>query len=317
MLVLEQKSDGIALLRHRPAKPTIIAGGLFAAMAAVPALSGAEISGPRLLTTLGLAAVAGCLLWLGRPSVIRRQLPPEFQKNHLKGAVRIELGGTDSYQARLVRSDGSSLVLFERSEPAGVVNDVLAVASRFPLSVRPGWMLDDVAWAVLSQTASSARSRPGIEPIELETWPLERQRTAAYTSLWAGLFVLVVAIVMAMSPYRSGIAPSTLSVMLPLLTVVYVLAVGTWLVGLRERLTLKANAIERSRMWCGRPLGRPQRVEARVQAIFPVGPKTSSIRHVLVATDAGPLAFAVDPPAAERLAAADQQLRAAAGRAAE
>jgi hypothetical protein len=318
MLILEQNQGDWALLRRRPAKPAAIAGVLFGAMAALPAVSGAELSGARLVTTLGLGLVAISLIWLGRPSDLRLPLPAEFGKSRLPAAALIELVGSDSYQARLVRSDGSSLLLFERNEPAGVVRDVLALAGRYNLPVRPGWMLDEVAWAVLSQPASAGRAGRGLTaPIVAECWPLERQRTAAYTTLWAGLFILVVSIGMAASPYRSGITPSFLSVILPLLTVVYVLVLAAWLLGLRERLTFRASGLERLRFWFGRPLGRGKTVETRVHAVFPVGPKTAAIRHALVATDAGPLAYPVDLPAAERLAISDTEIGHTAGRAAE
>jgi hypothetical protein len=318
MLILDQNQEGLALLRRRPAKPSIIAGCLFGALACVPVVSGAEMSGTRVVTTAGLALVALCLIWLGRPSDIKKPLPAEFAKSRLPAAALIELGGSDSYQARLVRSDGSSLLLFERSEPAGVVHDVLALTNRYSLPVRPGWMLDDVAWAVLSQPSSAARAGRGLSaPIVTESWPLERQRTAAYTTLWAGLFILVVSIAMAVSPYRSGVTPSLLSVMLPLLTIVYVLLVGAWLLGLRQRVTFRATGLEQLRTWFKRPLGRVKTVEVKIHAVFPVGPKSASIRHALVVTEAGLLAYPVDIPVAEQLAFADHDIGRAAGRAAE
>jgi hypothetical protein len=316
-LILEQKQDGMALVRRRPAKPSIFAGLLFCAMAGVPAVSGVELTGVQLVTTLALALVGSSLIWLGRPSDLRTPLPAELAQRRVPGA-RIELGGAESYQARLVRSDGSSLLLFERGEPAGVVRDSLVLASHFGLSVRPGFLLDEVAWAALSQPAGSPRGGRGLSaPIVVECWPLQRQRTAAYTTLWAGLFVLVSSIIMAVSPYRSGIAPSFLSVLLPLLTVLYVLGVGLWLLGLRERLTFRATGIDRERLWFGRLIGAKNTVEARVLGVFPVGPELASIRHALVATDAGPLAYPVDQPVAERLAVAEHEFAHAAGRAAE
>jgi hypothetical protein len=318
MLVLEQNQDGMVLVRRRPAKPSVIAGVLFGALATVPMLSGAELSGPRLVTTLAMATVAGALIWLGRASDIRYALPSGLGKSRLPAPARIELSGGESYQARLLRSDGSSALLFERSEPTGVVRDVLELSARFSLPVRPGWGLDDVAWAVLSEPPGTSRADARLEPpVVAESWPLVRQRTAAFTSLWAGVFVLVVSIVLAVSPYRSGITPSFLSVVLPALAVVHALVVGAWLVGLRERLTLGSRRIECARLWFGRPLGRALTIDTTVNGVFSVGPTNTAVRHVLLATANGPLAFAVDPVVAEKLAFATHEIGPAAGRAAE
>jgi hypothetical protein len=317
MLILEQDKDGMVLVRLSPAKPSVIAGGLFGALATVPILSGTTLSGPRLVTTLALSTVAAALVWLGRPMRRKLPLPVELQKGRHTATTRIELGGSDSYQARLARGDGSSTLLFERNEPAGVIRDVLSLTARHSVSVRPAWGLTDVAWAVVAQLPSAGRERPLESPVVAECWPLQRQRTAAYTTLWAGLFVLVVAFIMAVSPYRSGITPSALSVLLPALTALYVLVVGLWLLGLRERLTLQSSGVERATFWFGRPLGQVKATPARVHAAFTVAPKSVSIRHVVVATGNGPLAFAVDPEVAEKLSVRDHEIGPAAGRAAE
>jgi hypothetical protein len=150
-----------------------------------------------------------------------------------------------------------------------------------------------------------------------EGWPLPRQRTTAFTTLWAGLFVLVVSILMALSPYRSGIAPSTLSVLLPLLSVIFVLVVGGWLAGYRERLSLGGSGVEREKRWFRRPLGRALAVQTPVFGVFTVHPKGASIRHVLLASGKGPLAYAIDPRAVEKLAVVEAEIGHAAGRAAE
>ena len=316
MLILEQSQDGMALVRRRPTKPSVIAGALFAGLGSIPLVSGVELSGPRLITTFGLYTVAAGLIFLGRPSALRQPLPPEFAKDRLPAAARIELGGLETYEARLVRSDASSVLLFERDEPAGVVRDVLALANRFSLPVRPAWGLDERAWTTLAEGPAGHGSRLG-PAVVTEGWPLQRQRTAAFTTLWGGMFIFVVSILMALSPYRSGIAPSALAVLLPLLTVVYVLVVGAWLAGLRERLTLRSSGVELVRQWFGRVLGRPRVVQTPVFAVFAVTPKQSSLHHVLLATGQGPLAFGIDPRVAEKVTLADAELGHAAGRAAE
>lgn len=318
MLILEQKSGGMVLVRRRPAGPTIIAGALFIALGSVALLPDAPLTPARLATFLVLASAGLLLIAAGLP---RESLSTALPAAGRTKPSRLELTGAegpDRYRAELIFPDGARRVVLERDEPAGVAADAMALAKYLDVTVRPGWGLEAGDWSVLSSSVPSGAAPHLIErEVAAVARPLPRQRVAALTTLWAGCFVLVVSILMALSPYRSGITPSGLSVLLPGLSVAATLLIGVWLLGLRERLVLRARGIECSRAWFGRDLG-PRRVfDVPVLGAFAVSPRGDTVRHLLVATGAEPLAFAAEPASGRALARAFSASGVAHGRAAE
>jgi len=222
----------------------------------------------------------------------------------------------DVYRAELLFKDGSRCLTLERPEPAGVVRDALRLARQLGVGVEPGWGLDHPMLAQLDGSRS-APARAFLEPVTSIAFPFRRQHIAAVTTIWGGAFVFVVATAMALSPYRPIDRPSALSIVLPGLSVLAVLAVGFWLLGLRERLVLDSQGVTRDRLLFGRPIGPRQHFPGTISGIFPVSPAPGPTRHVLVGTTREALAFPVDAGAGLELARHNPAFDRATGRAAE
>lgn len=316
MLILDENSDGMAILRTRPARPSWIAGGLFVALGVLPFLP-AGMTLPRALTGLVLCAVGLVLIQLGRSKRTREALPSG--RSGRSAAAAVVLTGSDDpevYRAELLLKDGSRRVVLERPEPAGVVRDALRLARQLGVRVEPGWGLDHHALALLDGTSASAPQKL-TRSVTSVTRPLRRQRIAAITTIWGGVFVLVVASVMSLSPYRPVHVPSPLSLLLPSLSVMAVLAIGLWLLGVRERLVLDPRGVTRERLFFGRPLGVPAHIPGDISGIFPVAPALGPTLHVIVIANAEPLSFHADESSGRDLAGRMPAFNAATGRAAE
>lgn len=316
MLILDKNADGMAILRTRPARPLWIAGCLFGALGVLPFLPDG-MTFPRALTGLSLCAVALVLVLLGRSKRTRESLPAG--RNGRSGAAAVVLTGSDDpevYRAELLLKDGSRRLVLERPEPAGVVRDALRLARQLGVRVEPGWGLDHHALSQLDGTSSSP-PRPLSRPVTSITRPLRRQHIAAVTTLWGGAFVLVVATAMSLSPYRPVHMPSPLSILLPSLSVMAVLAIGLWLLGMRERLVLEPRGLTLDRLFFGRPIGARKHVAGVVSGVFPVSPAGGPTLHVLVVAAGEPLAFHTDPGTGRELARHIPAFDAPTGRAAE
>jgi hypothetical protein len=316
MLILDENEGGMAIVRTRPARPLWIAGCLFAALGLLPFLP-AELTLPRLVTGLALLAVGLVLVLLGAPKHSREPLPVARGGRAAVSAVALT-GSADPelYRAELLLKDGSRRLVLERAEPAGVVRDALRLARQLGVRVEPGWGLDHPMLAQLDGS-SSAPSRALVQPVTSIAYPFRRQHIAAITTIWGGAFVFVVAAAMALSPYRPIDRPSALSILLPGLSVVAVLAVGFWLLGLRERLVLGPTGVTRDRLLFGRPIGPRQHFVGEVSGIFPVSPAAGPTLHVLVGTASETLAFPADAGAGRELARHIPPFEGATGRAAE
>jgi hypothetical protein len=317
MLILEENADGMAIVRTRPARPLWIAGCLFAALGVLPFLP-AGVTLPRLATGLFLCGVGLVLVLLGRPKRTREALPAGRGGRSAVAAVVLTGGSAELevYRAELLLKDGSRRLVLERSEPGGVVRDALRLAGQLGVPVEPGWGLDHHMLAQLDGSRS-APARALLEPVTSIAFPFRRQHIAAVTTIWGGAFVFVIATAMTLSPYRPIDRPSALSIVLPALSVVAVLAVGFWLLGLRERLVVDSTGVTRDRLLFGRPMGPRQHFPGAISGIFPVSPEPGPILHVLVGTQEGAVAFPADSDTGLELARHDPAFDGATGRAAE
>lgn len=316
MLILDENADGMAILRARPARPLWIAGCLFAGLGLLPFLP-ADLTLPRIVTGLVLCSVGLVLVLLGRAKRSREPLPIGRTGRSTVGSV-VLTGRADpeSYGAELLLKDGTRHLVLERAEPAGVVRDALQLARQLGVRVEPGWGLDR---HMLSQLdgSSAVPAHTLTQPLTSIAYPFRRQHIAAVTTIWGGAFVFVVATAMTLSPYRPISSPSGLSILLPGLSVLAVLAVGFWLLGLRERLVLDRNGLTRDRLLFGRPIGPRRHFSGQIVGIFPVSPIPGRTLHVLVATTGELHAFHADSGSGRELARHLPEFEGATGRAAE
>jgi hypothetical protein len=315
MLILDENAGGMAIVRTRPARPLWIAGCLFAALGVLPFLP-AQLTLPRLLTGLALLGVGLVLVLLGAPKRSREPLPARSGRAAVAAVALTGSAEPELYQAELLLKDGSRRLVLERTEPAGVVRDALRLARQLGVRVEPGWGLDHPMLAQLDGS-SSAPPRALVQPVTSIAYPFRRQHIAAITTIWGGAFVFVVAAAMALSPYRPIDRPSALSILLPGLSVLLVLAVGFWLLGVRERLVLGPTGVTRDRLLFGRPIGPRQHFPGEISGIFPVSPCAGPSLHVLVGTAGETLAFPADAGAGRELARHIPPFEGATGRAAE
>lgn len=316
MLILDEKADGMAILRVRPARPLWIAGCLFAGLGFLPFLP-ADLTLPRLATGLFLCSVGLVLVLLGRPKAVREPLP--VGRPGRSSVIAVALTGRadpEVYRAELVLKDGSRRLVLERPEPAGVVGDALRLARQLGVRVEPGWGLDHYMLSRLDGS-SSAPPLNFAQPVTSITHPFRRQHIAAVTTIWGGAFVLVVATAMTLSPYRPNSGPGALSILLPLLSVLAVLAVGFWLLGLRDRHVLDQSGLTKERLLFGRSIARPRHFPGQISGIFPVSPVAGPTLHVLVASAGEAHAFRAEAGSGRELARRIPEAEATTGRAAE
>jgi hypothetical protein len=310
MVVLEHDPEGMRLVERQPPKPVAVAGVLFLALGLLPLVNEGPLTAPRLATALALALGAVLCFVLGVPRVRRRALPQRAvgQRLVLAGTSNIE-----GYAIDLVAPSGAIRGVLSGADPGRVLTDGLTLSAELGVPLEPGWGLGREA---LHEFGTQASPLFLAQPLVVTHRVVPDQAIGTGTALWAAAFVPAATIVLAVSPARPNLTPTALALVLPGLTALYALVVGLWLLGLRETLALGGRRVTRRRHWFGRALGATLETTG-VIGLHPVAPLGGPSRHLLVATEIGPLAIRTDPQAgvavSDYLSAEDR----AAGRAAE
>jgi hypothetical protein len=296
MLTLDQKQPPLALREWLRFEPPFLGGVLFAALAVVPLTASGPFTPLRVLGLAALLTVASGLMLVGRPRSRRRALPsrtPAALGARERHAV-LELEGSPlppTYRAVLVLGDGSRHTVLERDEPAGVLEDASLLARELGVTIAPGWGFDEASLDALLHPLDHATARFGnTAPFRFESPPLPAQRNAAWTTLWASAFVLVATIAMS-DAARSRVTSGALSLTLAGLSVLLVLLVWLWLVGLRGELVLGPAGVTRRVAWFRFGLGRPEHHEMSVVAAAFVAPEGAPFGHLLVSNGTKLFAF--------------------------
>jgi hypothetical protein len=310
MVVLEQHREGSRLVERRPREPVAVAGVLFLGLALLPLVSNGPLTLLRAITALGLALGAVLCFVLGLPRERRLALPER------SSTQRLVLSGTsniEGYAVVAVAPSGARRVTLSGADPGRVLGDALALSAELGVPLEPGWGLDRDALGVLRAPASTPLLS---DPLVLRHRVVPDQAIGAGTALWASAFILGATVVMALSPARPNVAPTALALVLPCLTSLFALAVGLWLLGLRETLTIENGRMTRRRRWFKKPLGASTETPA-VVGLYAVAPFGGPSRHLLAATRNGPLGIVTDPQAGMALSGSRRAAEPVAGRAAE
>jgi len=287
MLTLERKDGTVTISERRRAEPVMIVSVPFLALAAFSLSTPGPLTAVRVACSLVMAGAALMCFQIGRSRV--RPAPIRFDDaDHLELASAESM---DGYRVDLVRRDESRTCVLARSEPAGVLADALALSTELGVPLRPGWGLDEEALALLRD--SSATDPHLAERTIDEHGPLPDQRIGATTALWATLFVPGATLVLIVSPARPDEPPTTLALVLPLLTAVISGVIAAVLFGLRQRATIRGGRLETTRTWFGRPLRASSPVEG-VRGVFGVATDGGAAEHLLVATSTGLVAIPTD-----------------------
>lgn len=296
-------------LERRLREPVALAGVLFLALGLLPLVSQGPLTGLRVLTALGLALGAWLCFFLGLRRERRLPLPE-------RGTVqRLVLAGTSDIEGYAVEAVGTGKrrIVLSGASPARVLADALALSTQLGVPLEPGWGIDRDALNLLRSPASSPSL---VRPFVVSHRTVPDQAIGAGTALWAAAFIPGATFVLALSPARPNLMPTTLALVLPGLTALFALGVGLWLLGLRERLSLEGGRLTRQRCWFARPLGAKEET-AGVVGLYAVSPLGGPSRHLLVVTRNGPVALATDPQAGVALAHYPGAEERTAGRAAE
>lgn len=293
MLTLDRKQQPLALREWRRFEPPFLAGVLFAALALVPLTATAPFTPMRVLGLGALLVAAVALILVGRPRTRLRALPGRA------GAAR-ERSGTlalegsplpPTYRAVLVAGDGTRETLLERGEPTGVLEDASLLARELAVPLTPGWGLDEGTLDALLHPLEHAAPRWGDDaPFRFDSPPFAGQRNAAWTTLWASAFVIVATVAMS-DAARSRVTPSALSVTLPSVSALLVLALGLWLLGLRGELELEPTGVARRKFWFGLALGPAERFDMTIAAAAFVAPGGAQVGHLVVSNGTALFAF--------------------------
>jgi hypothetical protein len=113
------------------------------------------------------------------------------------------------------------------------------------------------------------------------------QRIGAFTALWAAFFIPAATVVLALSPARPDLPPSTLALVLPALTALIALGIGLVLLGLHRTVTLTDGKLRTQRFWFKVRLGAEWTDPGRVVGAFSVAAGVTGPEHLLVATADG------------------------------
>jgi hypothetical protein len=310
MVVLEQDSKGMRLVERRPRQPVALAGFLFLALGLLPLVNEGPLTAERLGTAVALGLGAALCFAIGLPRASRRPLPPRVagQRLVLSGTSNIE-----GYSIDLIGLSGTTRGVLSGADPGRVLTDGLALSGKLGVPLEPGWGLRRDA---LREFGAPRAPMLVVEPLVVNHHIVPDQAIGTGTALWGAAFIPAATLVLAVSPARPNLTPSTLAFVLPGLTALYALVVGLWLLGLRETLTLEGGRVIRRRHWFGRPLGSALET-TRVCGLYPVAPLGARAHHLLLSTEAGPVAIPTDPEAGLTISNYLSAQEAAAGRAAE
>lgn len=318
MLTLDRKAQPLALREQRALQPTILAGLLFAALEVVPLTAEGPVTPMRAVGTCFLLVAATGLIVAGLPRSRRRPLPERGRGGR---PTRLDFAGEalpPIYRALLVFSDGSREVVLEGSEPARVLMDAALLGRQLAIPLGPGWGLGESSLTDLAGSTHSNDRRFALDDrFVFEQPPFAGQRAAAYTMLWASVFVPTATFVMAAGPERHGLVPSNLSLTLPCVGALVLLVIGLWLLGFRERIELTAASVTQQRLWFRFPLSRPDVRVVTVTSAALVRPASGTAGHLLVASEAGLLALPAESREGPRLLHERGAPTPVAGRAAE
>jgi hypothetical protein len=297
MLTLDRSQEPPVLRERRAFGPLALGGMLFAGLALVPLTADAPWGALRGLAFAGLVAIAAGLVALGSPRSRVRELPRRGAGASAdERPVALELTSVElpaTYRAELVLAQGGRRTVLERPDPAGVLSDAAELARLLDLPLVPGWGMDDHQLQALLHPPASAGARSLVDgSLTFESLALAGQRHAAFATLWASAFVLSATFIMSESA-RALVTPSGLSIVLPIVSAVFVLVAGLWLLGLRGRVVLGPTGVAHRRSWFGWQLGRPQSLEAAVRAAAIVGSTNGTLAHLVVVTEQGLRAFPV------------------------
>jgi len=318
MLTLDRTAQSLALREQRSMRPAFIAGVLFACLEIVPLTADTPFTLLRGVGVGLLLMIAGALIRWGLPRTTTLPLP-----RATKGAAPVGVAFEGEalpplYRALLVFSDGSRAAVLESGDPARVLDDAAFLARSLQVSLGTAWGLEPDALVDLTRPISKEQPLSAAAPAYVEVHPaLPGQRAAAYTTLWASGFVLIASFVMANGPERHGLVPSALSVTLPCLGGLVLLAMALWMLGLREELTVTGAGYTRRRTWFGMTLGNPVARDTRVGLSALVTPAEGAAGHLLLATDQGLVAVPAESKDGTRWLGRHPSPSMAPGRAAE
>jgi hypothetical protein len=314
-MVLVQSDDSSATLRAplriRPPALVAIAFWLMTPLPLlVPERSGTvHYAFSALLAAVGVALVLGSLR---RPASRLEFGPRLFRTDDRTRAIaearELLLSGASedtfepAYRAELVFDNGQRELLLEYSEPARVMRDLAVLLPRLELPVRLGWGLPEGArpwqWRPGSQ-ASTHKAGVLLEPITVES-PASARRPALALIIGAIALGALQAILITSALNReSNISP--LSLALSLSSVVTVLLIGIIVWSRRIIVTADRQVSIQVRI-LGIDLVKLGESKAPVRDAWAVSPEGGTPRHVLIATEAGPLSVPCEGNRAATLA---------------
>lgn len=234
--------------------------------------------GRALVTTSGAVALAG-LIWASRARRTVRPLPANG------GLLQpLTLADADEAPYRMVLEQaGDAQLLLEHSDPAVVVRDVRRMLAASSLNVNAGWGLP----------AERFRQPPTPRDVELTPGIFVGRRWGGQAAVTQAVFGSAgfVLLVFLWSALTEKPQLHWLSVALPLLSVLGLLLLGSWLLSLRIHVNVAAtHVLVQEIAW-----GRARRLlfvrAEELLAIDPVSHTGRPSTHVLVETSAGVHAF--------------------------
>ena len=135
------KAD-LELRTRTPRSPAILACGAFAAIAFLPWVVGADVTGPRLGAS---AALLGAALVLARSGLGDGRHEARLSRDKCRALVLTSGGAGSLYRADVELVDGSTLAVSEHADPAEVLWDVSQAVEDRAVPLRSTWGLPEGA----------------------------------------------------------------------------------------------------------------------------------------------------------------------------
>jgi hypothetical protein len=291
MLRVEERESNLSVVKIEPLGPAVWSGCIMFCLALIPVISAPGLTVLRLLTMVVLALAAGALIQLGLPkkTVVFGSLASLAQGT--RRARELALSGTTEaepplYRAELVFDDGARVVILEGDEPARVLAGAELVSERLALPLSLAWGLERLSPTEL--LPSSRASGKGSDPAKRATLAVyPAQQRVAYATFGGAIFIALVTVALALEPPRAARTLTSLSLILPAITVVIGLVLGIVFQTLEARLELRDGVLARRYCLAGVRFGKPRELCRNVTALFAVAPDGGPTRHLLVRTEQG------------------------------
>lgn len=318
MRLVHTAPDLVELRGRRSVRgPLLVGGVLLFGPALATLLASPPLTTSRLVVTAIIAVSAAGLIALGWPTLRRVRLDPRRRTVQVGDAAPEELGvdpwlqlgaapaqaptGPARYAVTLERRDAGPLLLLASESPAVALRELAALREALPLPVVAGWGLPAAGPPWVDRIRSAGPDEQPT-PVGDDLVSTAAKRRAA-TTLLVGAAAIACGLALQVSErVARGDPPNPVSIALPILGIVALTAVAIAVGTEGVRLGVASDLVCEHRIW-GLTVSRHAVARTAIRHAYLVGPHGAEVRHLLLDTTGGPIAFPCAADDGQRLVA--------------